>query len=140
MEDSKQSFDELLQISQRLRKECPWDAEQTLDSFHKYIVEESIEAQKAAEAKDYDELKEELGDVFWNVLFMCNIAKESGLFDVHDVLQNAKEKMIRRHPHVFGDASKDMDAIHKKWAEIKAEERKLKEARKSAQQKPAQEA
>ena len=139
MEDTKQSFGELLQISQRLRKECPWDAEQTLDSFHKYIVEESIEAQKAAEAKDYDELKEELGDVFWNVLFMCNIAKESGLFDVHDVLQNAKEKMIRRHPHVFGDASKDMDAIHKKWAEIKAEERKLKEARKSAQQKPAQE-
>ncbi len=140
MEESKQSFGELLQISQRLRKECPWDAEQTLDSFHKYIVEESIEAQKAAEAKDYDELKEELGDVFWNVLFMCNIAKDNGLFDVHDVLQNAKEKMIRRHPHVFAGESKDMDSIHKKWAEIKAEERKLKEARKSAQPKPAQEA
>ena len=133
MEKTKQSFSELVEISQRLRKECPWDAEQTLDSFHKYIVEESIEAQKAAEAKDYDELKEELGDVFWNVLFMCNIAKENGLFDVHDVLQNAKEKMIRRHPHVFAGESKDMDAIYKKWEEIKAEERKVKEARKAAQ-------
>ncbi len=140
MEKSKQSFDELLQISQRLRKECPWDAEQTLDSFHKYIVEESIEAQKAAEAKDYDELKEELGDVFWNVLFMCNIAKDNNLFDVHDVLQSAKEKMIRRHPHVFAGESKEMDAIHKKWEEIKAEERKLKEARKnSKEQKITQE-
>ncbi len=133
MEKTKQSFSELIEISQKLRKECPWDAEQTLDSFHKYIVEESIEAQKAAEAKDYEELKEELGDVFWNVLFMCNIAKENGLFDVHDVLQNAKEKMIRRHPHVFAGESKDMDAIHKKWQEIKAEERKVKEARKAAQ-------
>src|SRR3989338_1312621 len=140
MEKTNERFIELVEISQRLRKECPWDAEQTLDSFHKYIVEESIEAQKAAEAKDYDELKEELGDVFWNVLFMCNIAKENGLFDVHDVLQNAKEKMIRRHPHVFAGESKDMDAIYKKWEEIKADERKVKEARKSAQQKPAQEA
>lgn len=132
METTKQSFSELVEISQRLRKECPWDAEQTLDSFHKYIVEESIEAQKAAEAKDYEELKEELGDVFWNVLFMCNIAKDNNLFDVEDVLQSAKEKMIRRHPHVFAGESKDMDAIHKKWVEIKAEERKLKEARKNS--------
>lgn len=140
METTKQSFSELVEISRRLRKECPWDAEQTLDSFHKYIVEESIEAQKAAEAKDYDELKEELGDVFWNVLFMCNIAKEKGLFDINDVLQSAKEKMIRRHPHVFAGESKDMDAIYKKWAEIKAEERKLKEARKnSKEQKITQE-
>lgn len=140
METTKQNFSELVEISRRLRKECPWDAEQTLDSFHKYIVEESIEAQKAAEAKDYEELKEELGDVFWNVLFMCNIAKEKGLFDINDVLQSAKEKMIRRHPHVFAGESKDMDAIHKKWAEIKAQERKLKEARKnSKEQKITQE-
>lgn len=139
MEKAKQRFSELVEISQRLRKECPWDAEQTLDSFHKYIVDESIEAQKAAEAKDYEELKEELGDVFWNVLFMCNIAKDNGLFDIHDVLQHAKEKMIRRHPHVFAGESKDMDAIQKKWQEIKAEERKMKEARKTAQRNQKQE-
>ncbi len=140
METTKQSFSELVEISRRLRKECPWDAEQTLDSFHKYIVEESIEAQKAAEAKDYEELKEELGDVFWNVLFMTNIAKDNGLFDINDVMQNAKEKMIRRHPHVFAGESKDMDAIYKKWEEIKAEERKMKEARKnSKEQKITQE-
>lgn len=131
MEKSKQAFGELLEISRRLRKECPWDAEQTLDSFHKYIVEESIEAQKAAEAKDYEELKEELGDVFWNVLFMTNIAKDNGLFDINDVLQNAKEKMVRRHPHVFAGESKDMKDIYKKWEEIKAEEKRLKGLKKS---------
>lgn len=134
METIKQSFSELVEISRRLRKECPWDAKQTLDSFHKYIVEESIEAQKAAEAKDYEELKEELGDVFWNVLFMTNIAKDNGLFDINDVMQNAKEKMIRRHPHVFAGESKDMDAIYKKWEEIKAEERKLKAKRKNSKE------
>ena len=131
MEQTKNNFGELIKISTRLRKECPWDAEQTLDSFHKYIVGEAIEAQKAAEAKDYDELKEELGDVFWNVMFMCNIAKDNGLFDLNDVIVEVKEKMIRRHPHVFGNESKDMDSIHKKWEEIKEEENIVKEERKN---------
>lgn len=130
MKKTKENFGKLLEISQRLRKECPWDAKQDLDSFHNYIVEEAQEAQKAAEAKDYEELKEELGDVFWNVLFMANIAKDQGLFDINDILVDAQEKMIRRHPHVFGDASKDMESIHKKWLEIKAEEKARKEARK----------
>ncbi len=131
MEQLKQNFIELVKISGRLRKECPWDAKQDLDSFHKYIVEEAIEVKKAAEAKDYVELKEELGDVFWNIMFICNIAKDNNLFDLNDVIVEVKEKMIRRHPHVFGNESKDMDSIHKKWEEIKEEENIVKEERKN---------
>src|SRR3989338_6260880 len=131
MEELKQNFTELVSISRKLRKECPWDAEQNIESFHKYIVEEAIEAQKAAEAKDYEELKEELGDVLWNVLFMTNIAQENGLFDINDVLVQAREKMIRRHPHVFAGASKEMADIYKKWDEIKKEEKAVKEKRRS---------
>ncbi len=131
MEKLKENFSELAAISKRLRKECPWDAKQNMDTFYKYIVEEAIEAQKAAEAKDYEELKEELGDVFWNVMFMTNIAEDNGLFTLNDVIVQVKEKMIRRHPHVFGDASKDIEEIKKKWEEIKAEEKTSKEERKN---------
>lgn len=125
------SFQELVALSKLLHKECPWDAKQTIESFHQYIVGEALEVQKAAQEKDYDELKEELGDVFWNVMFMANIAEQNGLFTLHDVLTTSKEKMIRRHPHVFGDSSKDMDSIHKKWDEIKAKERVEKENRRN---------
>ncbi len=134
MEKIKNTFADLVEISAKLRKECPWDKEQTLESFQKYLVDEAIEAQHAVAKKDYDELKEELGDVLWNVLFMVNIAKEQNLFDVHDVLETAKEKMIRRHPHVFGDASRDIESIHKKWQEIKAEEKAEKEKRKKEEE------
>jgi uncharacterized protein YabN with tetrapyrrole methylase and pyrophosphatase domain len=72
-----------------------------------------------------------LGDVFWNILFMANIAEEKNLFTLKDVIQSSKEKMIRRHPHVFGDASNDMESIKKVWQEVKAEEKKEKEARKN---------
>lgn len=126
------SFVELLAISKLLHKECPWDAQQTIDSFHQHIVGEALEVKKAAEAKDYEELKEELGDVFWNVLFMTNIAEQNGLFTLHEVLETSKEKMIRRHPHVFGNESKDMNSIHKKWEEIKAQERVNKEKKKKS--------
>jgi tetrapyrrole methylase family protein / MazG family protein len=130
MEKTKKEFEELININKRLRKECPWDKEQTLESFYNYIVEEAIEVKQAAKSKDYEELKEELGDVFWNVLFMANIAEEKNLFTLHDVIATSKEKMIRRHPHVFGDASKDVAEIEKTWQKIKAEEKKEKEERK----------
>jgi len=130
MEKTKKSFEELIKVNQKLRKECPWDKKQTLDSFYNYIVEEAIEAKQAAEKKDYEELKEELGDVFWNVLFMANIAKDNNLFDLNDVIVASKNKMIRRHPHVFGNASKDMESIHKVWQEIKDQEKKEKTKRK----------
>lgn len=135
MEKLKENFGELAAISKRLRKECPWDAKQDLNSFHAYIVEEAIEAQKAAEAKDYENLKEELGDVFWNVMFMTNIAEDKGLFTLNDVIVQVKEKMVRRHPHVFGDASKDMDSIYRKWDEIKAQEKLEKAKRKNNKSK-----
>ncbi len=127
MEKTKQAFEELIKVSKRLRKECPWDAEQTLETFPRYLVEEAIEADNAAKMKDFEELKEELGDIFWNIMFMANIAEERGLFNIADIMETSRKKMIRRHPHVFGDASKDMDAIHEKWKEIKEKEIKEKE-------------
>jgi tetrapyrrole methylase family protein / MazG family protein len=134
LEKTKKEFEELINVNKRLREECPWDKKQTLQTFHNYLVEEAIEAKQAADQEDYEELKEELGDVFWNVLFMANIAEEKKLFTLKDVIESSKNKMIRRHPHVFGDASKDMEAIHKTWQEIKAQEKKEKEARKKAKQ------
>lgn len=129
------SFEELLATSKNIHKECPWCAKQTIENFHTFIMEEALEVQKAAEAKDYDELKEELGDVFWNLLIMTNIAEQKGLFTLNDVLTTNKKKMIRRHPHVFGNESKDLESIHKKWMEIKAQEKLEKETKRENKEK-----
>lgn len=123
----EQSFKALHAVSQRLRKECPWDNQETIASFAKYLKEEADEVLETIEKKDYFELREELGDLLWNILFITNIAEENGLFDLKEVLENTKEKMIRRHPHVYGNASKDMESIAKLWKEIKEQEKQRKE-------------
>lgn len=123
----EQSFKALHAVSQRLRKECPWDNQETIASFAKYLKEEADEVLETIEKKDYFELREELGDLLWNILFITNIAEENSLFDLKEVLENTKEKMIRRHPHVYGNASKDMESIHKLWKEIKEQEKQRKE-------------
>lgn len=130
MEKLKENFSDAVTISKRLRKECPWDAQQDFNSYCKYLIEESIEVKKAVEEEDYEGLKEELGDLFWNILFMSNIAEESGLFDLNKIIVSANEKMVRRHPHVFGNESKDMESIYKKWKEIKMQEKDEKNKRK----------
>lgn len=123
MEKLKENFSDAVIISKRLRRECPWDKQQDFNSYCKYLVEEANEVKKAVEDEDYDGIKEELGDLFWNILFMSNIGEECGIFDLNAIIVHSKEKMIRRHPHIFGDASKDLESIHKKWEEIKLQER-----------------
>lgn len=126
---SGEKFEKLISIMARLRAPdgCPWDREQTLASLRRYLVEETYEAIDAIERKDWPHLSEELGDVLLQIVFQSQIAREEGLFDIDDVVDSISEKLIRRHPHVFGDDNVDSsDAVLVRWEEIKAQEKAAK--------------
>ncbi len=113
---------------------CPWDVEQTFDSIAPYTLEEAYEVVDAIERNDIDDIKDELGDLLLQVVFHARIAEEGGLFDFNDVAQSIVEKMIRRHPHVFGTDGTGKDKtvfssqqeMKQAWERIKREERELK--------------
>jgi len=121
---------QLLELMQRLRDPqagCPWDRQQTYQSIVPYTLEEAYEVADSIEKGDLAELKEELGDLLFQIVFYCQIAREQGVFDFEQVAAAIVAKMIRRHPHVFGDASvEDLDALRQAWEAAKAEERSLK--------------
>ena len=121
MTDSK--FNEFIEIVKRLRKDCPWDREQTNDSIKAATIEEAYEVVEAIEKKNYDELKNELGDLLLHVVFHTIIASESNGFTIDDVIDSIQSKLIRRHPHVFGDVKvSGSNEVKKNWEEIKLEE------------------
>jgi XTP/dITP diphosphohydrolase len=121
MTDSK--FNEFVEIVKRLRKECPWDREQTNDSIKAATIEEAYEVVEAIEKKNYNDLKSELGDLLLHVVFHTIIASESNGFTINDVIDSIQSKLIRRHPHVFGDVKvSDSNEVKKNWEEIKLEE------------------
>jgi len=128
--DLKQDIDKLLDIMKRLRDPdggCPWDIEQTFSTIAPHTIEEAYETADAIEQDDMPALKDELGDLLFQVVFHAQMASERGAFDFSDVVDNVSEKMIRRHPHVFGDALIDSpQAQTRAWEDIKAEERALK--------------
>ncbi len=117
----------LLEIMARLRAPqggCPWDLEQTYDTIAPYTLEEAYEVADAIERKDFKSLKDELGDLLFQVVYYTQMALEDGHFNFADVLQNVCEKMIRRHPHVFGDANVETaEGQTLAWEEMKAKER-----------------
>jgi MazG family protein len=117
----------LIEIMVRLRdpkQGCPWDVEQTFASIAPYTIEEAYEVADAIARNDMAALKDELGDLLLQVVFHARIAEEAGLFAFPDVVKAISEKMVRRHPHVFGDARvKDADAQTVAWENIKAAER-----------------
>jgi len=117
----KGSFEELVKIMERLRKECPWDREQTHESLKKFLIEEAYEVLDAIDSKDDQKLKEELGDLLLQPVFHAQIAKERGAFDIYDVIGGLIEKLVDRHPHVFGDA--DPQDVLKNWDKKKTENR-----------------
>lgn len=120
------AFEELVEIMQRLRGPdgCPWDQAQDFNSLTPYTIEESYELVASIEAQDWNELKSELGDLLFHIVFYAQIATEKGLFTIEDVAAGAVEKMRRRHPHVFGEATvSDLDALNSQWLAMKAEER-----------------
>ena len=123
---NKEGLPKLVAIMQRLRgpKGCPWDKEQTMESLIPFIVEEAYEVIGAIDAKSPEMLKEELGDLLFQIIFMCQLAREKGDFDIEDVMALSAEKMIRRHPHVFGKTkAKTSKDVLKHWARIKKEEK-----------------
>lgn len=119
-------FEQLLEIMARLRAPdgCPWDREQTHESLVKYVIEEAYEVAESVEEGNWEALSEELGDVLLQVVFHARMAEEAGLFQIDTVLDRIIEKMVRRHPHVFGDAQAETaEDVLKRWETSKREEK-----------------
>jgi MazG family protein len=132
-EEKVNKFLKLVDILEKLRGEhgCPWDKKQTHKTLMKYLFEEANEYNQAVEKQDYDNMKEELGDVLLQIIFHAQIAKENKKFDIYDVLDSINEKMIRRHPHVFGNSKATTEEeIRAEWEKIKAEEKLKKSIKK----------
>jgi MazG family protein len=121
-------FDELIRIMRALRGPdgCPWDREQTLASLRPFLLEETYEALEALDGGDMPGLREELGDLLFEIVFLSHIAEEQGDFSIADAVDTVAQKLVRRHPHVFGDAGKLAlaEEVRGKWEELKAVERK----------------
>ena len=119
----EEALSRLTAILRVLRTECPWDRKQTHESLTGCMLEEAYEAVDAINEKDYDNLKEELGDVLLQTVFHSLLAEEEGRFDMTAVINEECEKMIRRHPHVFSDTeAKSIDNVLEKWENIKQQE------------------
>ena len=121
------NFAELINIMDKLRKECPWDREQTHGSLRKYILEEAYEVVETIDNENWKELEEELGDLLLQVVFQSAIARESGKFDINSVIEILNKKLIERHPHIFGNkkvsSAKD---VQMNWEKIKLKNNKRK--------------
>jgi nucleoside triphosphate diphosphatase len=118
---------ESIAIMARLRGPdgCPWDREQTFDSIKRHTLEETYEVFDAIERRAWPDLKDELGDLLLQVLFYAQMASEAGYFTIQDVAANLNAKLIRRHPHIFGDVvATDSDAVLRNWEQIKQSEKK----------------
>jgi MazG family protein len=124
---SGEKFERAVSIMARLRGPggCPWDREQTFDSIKPYTLEEAYEVLEAIDNRDWDELRGELGDLLLQVLFYSQMAQEDGKFSIDDVLDRLSNKLVHRHPHVFGDVTAETSAdVLRNWEAIKAEEKK----------------
>lgn len=125
-ENRKYDFNDLIEIIAALRAPggCPWDIKQTHESLKECLIEESGEVIDAIDNKDDDNLCEELGDLLLQVVMHAQIAAEGNRFDINDVIQGVSEKMIRRHPHVFGDVKvTSQEESLALWNEIKKQEK-----------------
>lgn len=117
-------FNDLVKVMHILRNECPWDKKQTHESIRDLMVEEVYEAIEAIDNKDFDELKKELGDILLHVLFHAEMAQEQNRFSIEDVIFGIQDKLIRRHPHVFGNVhADDSDTVTRNWEAIKQKEK-----------------
>jgi MazG family protein len=126
-EADRNSFARLLATIRDLRQRCPWDREQKLSDTARHLIEEAYETADAIAAGDRDEIAEELGDLIVQSLFTAIIAAEDGAHSVAAVLDSARHKLIRRHPHVYGDAQADsVEQVLDQWERIKRAERELK--------------
>ena len=114
------SFERLLTIMDELRAQCPWDKKQTLESLRYLTIEETYELGDAILEKDMDEIKGELGDLMLHMVFYSKIASETNDFDIADVLNTVCDKLVERHPHIYGDVIADTEeAVKENWEKIK---------------------
>ncbi len=120
-----QAFDRLLTIMDELRENCPWDKKQTMETLRHLTIEETYELGDAILENDLEEIKKELGDLMLHLVFYSRIGSEQGAFDVADVLNQVCDKLIRRHPHIYGDVkAEDEKAVKENWEKIKLAEKK----------------
>jgi tetrapyrrole methylase family protein/MazG family protein len=128
-EEQLKAFDRLLTIMDELREQCPWDKKQTIESLRYLTIEETFELSDAIVEKNMDEIKKELGDIMLHLVFYARIASETKEFDIGDVLNALSEKMIRRHPHIYGDVeAEDEAAVKRNWEQIKMTEKPKEES------------
>jgi MazG family protein len=119
-------FEEFIAIVKKLRRECPWDREQTLESLKPYLVEEVYEALQAIDSKDYKKLKEEVGDMLLHVVMLSVFAAETKKFNIDRVIRTIAAKMIRRHPHVFAKGkARSKEEVWRRWEKIKGRESRV---------------
>lgn len=120
-----EAFGRLLKIMDELREQCPWDRKQTMETLSSLTVEETYELVDAIEQKDLSNVKEELGDIMLHMVFYAKIGDEKGAFDIADSLHAVCDKLIRRHPHIYGDTKvKDDEEVKQNWERIKMSEGK----------------
>jgi len=123
-EEQLQAFSRILDVLDRLRKECPWDRKQTNESLRPNTIEEVFELADALECDQADEIRKELGDVLLHVLFYAKIGSEQQRFDIADVCNSLADKLIFRHPHIYGNVqADDSNTVLRNWEEIKLKEK-----------------
>jgi XTP/dITP diphosphohydrolase len=123
IEYKKIAFERLLKIMDELRAECPWDKKQTMETLRHLSIEEMYELSDAILEGNKDEIKKELGDILLHIVFYSKIGSETNDFDIADVLNGISEKLIRRHPHIYGDVKvKDEEEVKNNWEKIKLAE------------------
>ena len=119
-----EAFGQLLDIMDELREKCPWDRKQTFESLRVQTIEESYELTEAIIANDMDEVKKELGDLLLHIVFYAKMGSEQGKFDIADVINSLCQKLIYRHPHVFGDEkANSAEAVLQNWEQLKLKEK-----------------
>jgi XTP/dITP diphosphohydrolase len=127
MDEKQKAFGRILTIMNELREQCPWDKKQTLESLRPLTIEETYELSDAIIKKDLTLLKEELGDILLHIVFYAKIGEEQGAFDIAQVINDLCEKLIRRHPHIYGDVKvENEEQVKQNWEKLK-----MKEGRKS---------
>ena len=125
MEAKKKAFERMLVIMDELREQCPWDKKQTMDSLRYLTIEELYELSDAILDKDIPEIKKELGDLLLHIVFYARIASETNDFDISDVINGVCDKLVHRHPHIYGDVKvNDEVEVKRNWEKLKLKEGK----------------
>lgn len=124
-EEKKEAFGRLLTIMDELREQCPWDKKQTFESLRHLTIEETYELADAILDKDMEEMKKEIGDIMLHLVFYAKIASETNTFDIADVIHATCEKLIHRHPHIYGDVKvQNEEEVKRNWEQLKLKEGK----------------